>query len=72
VGGVIVNMVLDRQALGPDVPEFVLNRMRMQDDHLRTIRDKFDGSVRAVVPLFDQEVRGVPMLGQTAQALFRA
>ena len=72
VGGVIVNMLLDRQALGTDVPDFVLNRMRMQDDHMQTIREKFDGSVRAIVPLFDQEVRGVPMLGQAAEALFRA
>ncbi|OLE38615.1 MAG: hypothetical protein AUG00_04880 [Candidatus Rokubacteria bacterium 13_1_20CM_2_70_7] len=72
VGGVIVNMLLDRQALGADVPDFVLNRMRMQDDHMQTIREKFDGSVRAIVPLFDQEVRGVPMLGQAAEALFRA
>lgn len=71
VGGVVVNMVLDRQALGADVPEFVLNRLQMQDDHMKTIWEKFDGSVRAIVPLFDQEVRGVPMLRQAAQALFR-
>jgi arsenite-transporting ATPase len=71
VGGVIVNMVLDRDALGREVPEFVLNRLQMQDDHLGTIRQKFDGSVRAVVPLFDQEVRGVPMLHRAAEALFR-
>src|SRR5437870_3239607 len=70
VGGVIVNMVLDRRALGADAPEFVMNRMRMQDDHLKTIREKFDGSVRAVVPLFDQEVRGTVMLGKAATALF--
>jgi arsenite/tail-anchored protein-transporting ATPase len=70
VGGVVVNMLLDRQALGGDVPEFVLNRMRMQDDHMKTIWEKFDGNVRAIVPLFDQEVRGVPMLSQAADALF--
>jgi len=70
VGGVIVNMVLDRQALGSEVPEFVLNRMQMQDDHMITIWDKFDGNVRAIVPLFDQEIRGVPMLRRAAQALF--
>ena len=70
VGGVVVNMVLDRQALGADVPEFVLNRLKMQDEHLETIAEKFDGSVRAVVPLFDQEVRGVPMLQRAAGALF--
>ena len=70
VGGVVVNMVLDRQALGADVPEFVLNRLKIQDEHLETIAEKFDGSVRAVVPLFDQEVRGVPMLQRAAGALF--
>jgi arsenite-transporting ATPase len=71
VGGVIVNMVLDRDALGAQVPAFVENRVRMQQEHLQTIREKFDGSVRAVVPLFDQEVRGVPMLRRAAAALFR-
>jgi arsenite-transporting ATPase len=70
VGGVIVNMVLDRHALGTGLPEFVLNRVRMQDDHMKTIAEKFDGSVRAVVPLFDQELRGTAMLGQAAAALF--
>jgi arsenite-transporting ATPase len=70
VGGVVVNMVLDREALGTDVPEFVLNRMQMQDDHMKTIWDKFDGNVRAIVPLFDQEIRGVPMLRRAAEALF--
>ena len=71
VGGVIVNMLLDRQALGKDVPEFVLNRMEMQDEHMKTVWEKFNGQVRAVLPLFDQDVRGVPMLRQAAQALFR-
>ncbi len=71
VGGVVVNMVLDREALGTDVPEFVANRVQMQDDHMATIWEKFDGNVRAIVPLFDQEVRGVPMLRQAAEALFR-
>jgi hypothetical protein len=44
--------------------------MRMQDDHMVTIREKFDGRVRAVVPLFDDEVRGTAMLGRVAAALF--
>ena len=72
VGGVVVNMLLDAEALGGDVPEFVRNRIRMQEEHLATIREKFDGSVRAVVPLFEQEVRGVATLRQAARALFAA
>jgi arsenite-transporting ATPase len=70
VGGVVVNMVMDREALGATVPEFILNRLRMQDDHFRTIWEKFNGSVRAIVPLFDREVRGAEMLGEAARALF--
>jgi arsenite/tail-anchored protein-transporting ATPase len=71
VGGVIVNMLLDREALGKDVPEFVLNRMEMQDEHMKTVWEKFDGQVRAILPLFDQEVRGVPMLRRAAEKLFQ-
>ncbi|MBI1964090.1 MAG: arsenic-transporting ATPase, partial [Candidatus Rokubacteria bacterium] len=37
---------------------------------METIREKFDGRVRAVVPLFDEEVRGTAMLGRAAASLF--
>ncbi len=70
VGGVVVNMLLDRQALGENTPDFVLNRIQMQEEHMRTIWEKFDGSVRAVVPLFDQEVRGIEMLRTAGKVLF--
>lgn len=70
VGGVVVNMLLDREALGHDAPEFLLNRVQMQNDHMKTIWEKFNGSVRAVVPLFDQEVRGIAMLRRAGVALF--
>jgi arsenite-transporting ATPase len=69
VGGVIVNMLLDKEALGQDAPEFVLNRVRMQEEYLKTIWHKFNGSVRALIPLFDQEVRGLTMLGEAAKRL---
>ena len=69
VGGVIVNMLLDKEALGQDCPEFVLNRVRMQEEYLKTIWHKFDGSVRALIPLFDQELRGLNMLAEAAKRL---
>jgi arsenite-transporting ATPase len=69
VGGVVVNMLLDKEALGDDSPEFVLNRVRMQEEYMKTIWQKFDGSVRALVPLFDQEVRGIAMLRQAGEKL---
>lgn len=70
VGGVIVNMLLDKSLLGENPPDFVLNRVAMQQEHMKTIWEKFDGDVRALVPLLEQEVRGVPMLRRIAQFLF--
>jgi arsenite-transporting ATPase len=71
VGGVVVNMLLDKEALGPDAPEFVLNRVRMQEEYLKLIWEKFDGSVRALIPLFDREVRGLPMLREAGERLLK-
>lgn len=69
VGGVIVNMLLDKEALGQESPEFVLNRVRMQEEYMKTIWEKFDGAVRALIPLFDHELRGIEMLRAAAQRL---
>jgi len=70
VGGVIVNMLIDERALGPETPEFVRNRLQMQRTYLASIWEKFDDMVRALVPLFEREVRGVAMLERLAETLF--
>lgn len=72
VGGVIVNMLIDRSQVTESSPEFVRNRVAMQDRYMEEIWQKFDGSVRALVPLYETEVRGVPMLERTAVDLFRS
>ncbi len=69
VGGVVVNLVIDKEAVGEDAPDFVLNRVAMQDDYMEEIWRSFP-DVRAIVPLFEQEVRGVEMLERTAAHLF--
>jgi arsenite/tail-anchored protein-transporting ATPase len=69
VGGVVVNMVIDpREAEGGG--DFVRNRVEMQAGYLREIKDTFDGQVRAVVPLYDSDIRGVPMLTRAAEGLY--
>ncbi len=70
VGGIIVNMIMEKESLGKDAPEFVLNRLRMQEDYMEEIWDSFDGMVRALVPQFETEVRGIEMLERTAERLF--
>jgi arsenite-transporting ATPase len=70
VGGVLVNMRIDLKAASEDVAEFVRNRVAMQDEHMETVWSKFDGSVRAIVPLFETEIRGVESLKRLGAALF--
>jgi arsenite-transporting ATPase len=69
VGGVVVNMLIERAMVGADAPDFVKNRVAMQDGYMEEIWRVFS-DVRAVVPLFDTEVQGVEMLERTASHLF--
>jgi arsenite-transporting ATPase len=70
VGGVLVNMRIDRSVVRDDSAAFVRNRLAMQDEHMETIWQKFDTQVRSIVPLFESEVRGTPMLRRLAEAVF--
>ena len=70
VGGVIVNMLIDRSSVKPETPDFVRNRVAMQAEHMETIWREFDGMVRALLPLYETEVRGTAMLKRRADELF--
>jgi arsenite-transporting ATPase len=69
VGGVVVNMKIEEATVGEDAPDFVKNRVKMQEEYMEEIWHSFPDA-RAVVPLFETEVRGVEMLERTAQAMF--
>jgi arsenite-transporting ATPase len=69
VGGVIVNQVI-RQELEAGTPEFVRNRMQMQSTYLGEIGDVFPEMVRAVLPLYDDEIRGTASLDRASADLF--
>jgi arsenite/tail-anchored protein-transporting ATPase len=69
VGGVVVNMVIDKEEQAT-APEFVKNRIAMQDEYMEQIGKEFDGLVRSVLPLYDSEIRGVPMLRKAGEQLF--
>lgn len=69
VGGVVINMLIDEASVADDAPDFVKNRVAMQTDYMDEIWETFNGEVRAIVPLFETEVRGVNMLHRTAEYL---
>jgi anion-transporting ArsA/GET3 family ATPase len=70
-GWVVVNMLIDKDCVGPETPDLVRNRIAMQSEYMEQIEKLFDGSVRAILPLFETEVRGVEMLDRTAKLLFQ-
>ena len=70
VGGVAVNMLIQKETVAADAPDFVKNRIAMQNEYMAKIDEIFDGSLRAIVPLFETEVRGLDMLKRTADHLF--
>ncbi len=70
VGGVIVNMLIDRSQVTTESPEFVHNRVDMQTRYMDDIWDKFEGMVRSTLPLYETEVRGTTSLARMGDALF--
>jgi arsenite-transporting ATPase len=62
--------VIQKGQVGKDAPEFVLNRVKMQDEHMEEIWKIFGDRVRAVVPLFETEVKGAKMLNRLVDHLF--
>lgn len=69
VGGVIVNMLIDKESVKADAPEFVRNRVAMQDRYMEDIWRSFP-NVCAIVPLFETEVCSVGMLERVAGRVF--
>jgi arsenite-transporting ATPase len=69
VGGVVVNMLIDKATVHEGSPDFVKNRIAMQDGYMDEIWRVFP-DVRAVIPLFDTEIQGVDMLGRATERLF--
>ena len=70
VGGVIVNMQIDRAQVNEFSPEFVRNRVDMQARYMDDVWQKFEGMVRSILPLYESEVRGTSSLSRMGDALF--
>jgi arsenite-transporting ATPase len=70
VGGVIVNGLIQKETVKADAPEFVRNRVKMQDEHMGEIWQAFGDGVRSIVPLFDNEIQGPEALRKLADKLF--
>lgn len=71
VGGVIVNLVIDEIRVVPSSPDYIKDRLAMQDKYLNEIEKKLNGIIRAILPPFETELRGVNALRRAADLLFK-
>lgn len=70
VGGVVVNGIIQKEQVAQDAPDFVRNRVAMQEEHMNEIWNIFGDNVRAIIPLFETEVKGSKMLNRLVNYLF--
>lgn len=71
LSGIIVNQVYPEKLLGePGIPDFLKNRVRMQQGNMETIHKKFSGMIMAEVPMMDREPKGLEMLEKTAKIVY--
>jgi arsenite-transporting ATPase len=68
--GYVVNRVIPRQLLEQNIPEYLRNRIKMQDRHLVDIRSAFGDQVLASVPELERDVTGLKMIEQLAGIMF--
>ncbi|HEY9205839.1 MAG TPA: TRC40/GET3/ArsA family transport-energizing ATPase [Candidatus Methanoperedens sp.] len=72
LSGIIVNQVYPKVLLeDTNVPDFLKNRVKMQQDNMDTINKKFADMIVAEVPMMDREPKGLAMLEKTAGIVYR-
>jgi arsenite-transporting ATPase len=69
IGGVIINQAIDKSQIGDDSAEFVKNRVEMQDRYREEAKTLFQ-NICGEIPLFEEEVRGIEMVGKVTDSLF--
>ncbi len=70
LSGVIVNQIYPPELLA-EVPDFLKNRIRMQQENMNIIHRKFAGLIVAEVPMMEREPKGLAMLEKTAGIVYR-
>ena len=70
LSGIVVNRVYPRNLLDdPNIPEFLKSRIRDQEKYLIEIKEKFGEYIKAVIPAYDREPKGLDMLPMVAEDL---
>jgi arsenite-transporting ATPase len=70
LSGYIINRVLPPELKNQDIPEYLRNRITMQDKYLKLIDETFKNEILASVPEMERDVTGLEMIEKMANAMF--
>ncbi|NIS83269.1 MAG: TRC40/GET3/ArsA family transport-energizing ATPase [Anaerolineales bacterium] len=70
LSGYIVNRVIPKELGQQSIPDYLRNRLEMQERYLTRIDELFGEQVLAQIPEFERDVTGLPMIEKMAEAMF--
>jgi arsenite/tail-anchored protein-transporting ATPase len=70
LAGYIVNRVIPKELAQQDIPDYLRNRLLMQDTYLTKIDKTFGEGVLARIPEFERDITGLPMIERVAEVMF--
>jgi arsenite-transporting ATPase len=70
LSGYIINRVLPSGLMNQNIPEYLKNRLSMQEHYLKVIDTTFGKEILASVPEMERDVTGLPMIEKMAKAMF--
>jgi arsenite-transporting ATPase len=70
LSGYIINRVIPKDLKDKDIPDYLKNRIVMQDNYLKLIDQTFGNEVLASVNEMERDITGLPMIEKMAQAMF--
>jgi arsenite-transporting ATPase len=70
IGGYVVNRVIPHELIDQKIPDFLRNRIQMQDKYLGNIRTTFGKDVLAYVPELERDVTGLAMIEKLAKIMY--
>jgi arsenite/tail-anchored protein-transporting ATPase len=70
LSGYVINRVLPEELKAQNIPEYLKNRLVMQEKYLKVIEETFKGQILASVPEMERDITGLPMIEKLAKAMF--
>ncbi len=70
IAGYVVNRVVPEELLQQSIPDYLRNRIAMQQKYMCEIRDVFGDGVKAYVPELERDVTGLAMIEKLAHIMY--